>query len=144
KLLLAATDDYPKDVAPWLLLADLNAAGGQPETALGVLDDAAKKLGDRIELRLARIAYWSRRGGDEGRRALEQLGQWAESLNGDDRTRADRALANGFAGLGDNPRAVRFLTDGADQAPDDPEPAFRLFELALLDDNVPAMDGAIA
>jgi tetratricopeptide (TPR) repeat protein len=130
-LLRAAGEKHPKEVEPWLLRANLAGAQGKPEDVLATLDNARKQLGDRVELRLARVRYWASRGGEAAAKALETMAREAETLSGDDRARVDFALADAFARLSETRRSRTLLARVADQKPDDPGPVLGLFELDL-------------
>jgi tetratricopeptide (TPR) repeat protein len=131
-LLRQARDKQPDQPGPWIALANLAGRQGKPDGVLSILDQARRQLGDRVELRLARASYWSQRGGDEARKALEDLARESKTLSAADRLRLEEGLASAFARLGDFRRAEQLLTRVADQRPDDVRTAAALFDLAYL------------
>src|SRR5262249_41674074 len=56
-------------------LSALEERQRRPAAALALLDEAQRRLGDRVELRLARIRYWGAHKGDEARKELARLGE---------------------------------------------------------------------
>src|SRR5262249_25868440 len=54
----------PERAALWAALAALAERRGKPGDGLAVVDEAGKRLGDRVEPRLVRVLYWSQRGGN--------------------------------------------------------------------------------
>src|SRR5262249_42632002 len=59
KLLQEAKDRQPKEVAYWIAWAALlEQQGNQVQQVLSCLDEAEQKLGDRVELRVARARFW--------------------------------------------------------------------------------------
>src|SRR5262249_40866009 len=62
-LLTAARDRRPEEVPLWTALAGLEERYGEPATALALLGQAVERLGDRVELRLARAGHWAKHAG---------------------------------------------------------------------------------
>jgi tetratricopeptide (TPR) repeat protein len=129
--LLQARTSEPKRVEPWIALANLAGSRGNPEATLSILDEAQGRLGDRVELRLARANYWTRRGGGDARKALEPLAQDLDKIAEGDRNRLEDGLAEAFARLGDVRRAEQLWTRLAERRTDDLRVAIKLFDLAL-------------
>src|SRR5262249_59771873 len=75
ELLARARDRRPDRIDLWTALADLAARQEAFETAASRLKEAEGRFGDRLELRLARIDYWARRGGGGGARGLAPSGR---------------------------------------------------------------------
>jgi tetratricopeptide (TPR) repeat protein len=76
RAVLAGAADRPEAA---VALADLAAAEGRWEEGLRTLDDAGRRFGDGVELRLARARYWARRGTAE---APARLGEAVRGWEG--------------------------------------------------------------
>jgi predicted Zn-dependent protease len=77
KLLRAARDQYPKEVAFRIALAELARLEKEPNPALEILDEAIRDIGDSVELRLTRAKIHMLAGDKDAVRALaEGLDQW--------------------------------------------------------------------
>ena len=142
-LLEKAVAKQPEQVDLWVALANLAGRGEKPEAALAVLDDARKRLGDRIELRLARIGYWARRGGDGAPAALANLEADAKAFNDEDLASLRRDLALAYAQIGKADEAARLWTLLAAQQPDDLNVRLTLFDLALRSGDAKAAPEAL-
>src|SRR5262249_49575215 len=99
QLIDQALAKFPEDVELWVASANLAGREKDPAATLAVLDEAGRKLGDRIELRLARIDYWAFRG-DAAIAPLEGLEKGAGALPGDERIRMWKELAAAYLQLG--------------------------------------------
>ncbi|AGA29620.1 tetratricopeptide repeat protein [Singulisphaera acidiphila] len=126
---------HPERVEPWISLIQLAEGQGKLDNALALLDEAEHRLGDRLELRLARANYWGRQGGDDARKKLGELTQALESAAPKDRPRLEDGLANAYIRLGDLQAAERIWTDAAKRRPDDRQLATLLLGLALRQGN---------
>jgi hypothetical protein len=62
--------------------------------------EAERRLGRRVELRTARAAIWSARGGPEARSSLAELELELESFAGENQVRLLRALAGAYVRTG--------------------------------------------
>src|SRR5439155_25345084 len=69
-ILEKALGKEPKRVELWTALAALTDLEGKGERVPALLDETQAKLGDRVEIRLARATYWSKRPGDVARKEL--------------------------------------------------------------------------
>jgi len=130
-LLEGAIAKQPDQVDLWVALANLAGRGEKPEAALAVLDDARKRLGDRVELRQARIGYWARQGGDDAPAALAALEGDAKAFNDEDRASLRRDLALAYARIGKEGESARLWKLLAAQQPDDLNVRLTLFDLAV-------------
>ena len=130
-LLEAAVAEQPEQVDLRIALANLLGRGEKPEAALAVLDDAGKRLGNRVELLQARIGYWARQGGGGAPSALASLEADAMAFRGDELAALRRDLAQAHASLGKDAEAVRLWRLLAEQRPDDLDIRLTLFDLAL-------------
>ncbi len=92
-----AVNDNPQDVAPRVALATLAERRGRSGEALAILEDARKQLGDRPELLLALIRYWSARPTSSSSQALAKLVMTATNVKDESERRALLiALADGL------------------------------------------------
>ncbi len=130
-VLRRARDRQPEQVDLWVALAAVGERAGKPETVLPLLDEADRKLGDRVEIRLARAAYWARRG-EAGRKALRDLEAGSDRLAREDRLRLWRGLADAHARAGDTAGARQLWERLAAEEPNDLAAHIILFDLALL------------
>lgn len=135
KLLQEAREAHPQETLPVTALAALAERRGKPEAALAILDEARKKLGDRLELRLAQARVWSKKGGDDARRPLAALGEEAERFSSEERARLLAGLADAHARLGDTATAEKLWARVAEQMPGDLSCRVVLFDLALHNGN---------
>jgi len=71
----------------WIALSVIEERGGQPARALPILDQAARRLGDRVGFCLARAGYWKRHPGDDARKELAALRDKAQAYKAEDRHR---------------------------------------------------------
>lgn len=122
---------HPDRVEPWVFLSQLAEGEAKSEVALSLIKDAENRLGDRVELRIARASYWGRRGGEEARQNLGELTRSLESAPPKDRSRLEESLANAYTLLGDLQEAERIWADAAKRRPDDRQVATLLLGLAL-------------
>jgi tetratricopeptide (TPR) repeat protein len=130
RLLEKARDEKPDLVDFWIALAGVWERE-KPEKALETFDEAERRLGDRVELRLARLRYWSRHAGPETPAVLAKLGQDLEKFTPADQTRLQRALGDLYFRLGDNKEAKRLWTQVAQQQKKDLRTRLLLFDVAL-------------
>jgi tetratricopeptide (TPR) repeat protein len=129
KLEQASDGKKPRPVEIWVALAALEGRRKRPESALALLDEAEQKLGDGVELRLARAGHWAGRKGAEARQALDQLAQGSDKFPAEEQRRLLRGLAGAYARLGATAEAERLW--GRVAEPDDLGLRIALFDLAL-------------
>ncbi|HKM52671.1 MAG TPA: tetratricopeptide repeat protein, partial [Isosphaeraceae bacterium] len=146
-----ALDAHPDRVEPWLALAALAAreetrtpGTDKPEAALAVLDQARAKLGDRIELQLARARFLAGLGGDYGRRGLAELAGALDRISGNDQRALLNSLAAAYQIVGDTKRAEQLWSRLAEQERGDPVVRLALFELAAARNDDLAMQRLIS
>jgi tetratricopeptide (TPR) repeat protein len=130
-LLETARDEQPKRVEFWVALAALAQRGATPQEALPILDEAQRRLGDIVDLRLARAQYWADRGGDDAAKSLKALAEGLDGFADEDRWRLLRGLTAANARLGIVAEARRLWTLLAQGRPTDLTPWTALFDLAL-------------
>jgi tetratricopeptide (TPR) repeat protein len=131
QLLAETIAKHPDQVGLWVILANLAGRNGKPEETLFVLDEAQRKLGNKVELLLARIGYWTHSKGQAAVEALEKMDRESTEMPPDDLLRVRRELAIGFARLGQVERTAALWRRLVEQSPDDLEIRLVLFDLAL-------------
>ncbi len=140
KLLEKVQVDAPTDVSVWVTRAALARAGaeGKPADALKMLDLATKTVGDRVDLRLARLRYLLRTE-DQSivKESLAKLEEGAEKFSPSEQRRLWRGLAQAYMALGVLDKAAldkaRQLWERvAAEKPNDLTIQAHLFDLALL------------
>jgi tetratricopeptide (TPR) repeat protein len=127
----SALESRRKDARLWAALARIVQLQGQWPQALKILDQADKELGPRLELSLARMSTWSRRGGDEARSALTGLAGAISRFPAEDQIRLRDVLATAWLRLGDAQRARAAWRELLDQQPDNLRVLSNLGDLAI-------------
>jgi tetratricopeptide (TPR) repeat protein len=88
EILKDARKESPKQAAYWTSLAMLYMdQKDKLKEVIPLLDEAEGVVGDRIELRLARVMYWAFQGGPEAQKWLGRLAESAERLAKNDQER---------------------------------------------------------
>jgi tetratricopeptide (TPR) repeat protein len=141
--LLWAQGKQSDDATLWVARAGLSERAGKPDEALAILDEAEAKLGDRVELRLARAGCWARRGGKAARTALAELAGKKDHFSPDDHARLTRSLAAAFAQIGDLAEAQQLWQELAAERPNDLGVRLALFNLALQAGQTPEILAAL-
>jgi tetratricopeptide (TPR) repeat protein len=144
QLLEQALAKYPNQVDIWVTLANLAGREGKPEETLSRLDEAQKRVGDLVELRLARAGYWVRRGGSEAPGALTKLEDGAESFSAEDRALLFRNLATALSRIGSKTQALNLWKRLVQEQPDDLDSRIGLFNETLLAGDEAAASLALA
>ena len=129
-LLTRNRDRHPDQVGAWFALAIETQIQGKPADGLAILDEAQRRIGDSVDLRLGRIQFLSRLG-DESRADLTAMSRDLDRFSPVDRTRLEESLALAFTQLGDDQIAARLWTKVLDTRPNDLQVATMLAELAL-------------
>jgi tetratricopeptide (TPR) repeat protein len=133
-------DKQTRPVEIWVGLANVEQQRGRADEALALLQEAAQRCGDRLELREARCHYWTRRGGPEAARALDEIGQNVEKLKAEEKRRLLPTLAECYLRLGEFKRAEAMWRRIADRLPNDLACRMASFDLALHDRSDERMD----
>jgi cellulose synthase operon protein C len=142
-LLEEVRGEHADRAEPWIALAGLAERQGKPDEGLALLDEARKRLGDLMILRLARIRSWAHRGGDGAKQALAQLAAEVESAPQADRAQLLNALAIAFQQVGDPRQARQLWARQAQLRPDDLNVRTLLFDLALQDGDDAALQQVV-
>ncbi|HEY7314568.1 MAG TPA: tetratricopeptide repeat protein [Gemmataceae bacterium] len=129
-------DSRPVDV--WVALSVLEDRQRRPADALAVLDEAQRRLGDRVELRLARIRHWSAHKGDEARKELARLADTSK-FRDEEQQLLVRALASAHATAGSIEEASRLWTQVAQKQKDALDVRIAQFDLAMTADDPAAV-----
>jgi tetratricopeptide (TPR) repeat protein len=144
KQLEEARDRQPDQVETWWALISLMDRQGKPEALASVLDEAQRRLGDRVELRLARARAVARRGGAGATEALGKLAQDSGKFSEIDQRRLLRGVAQAYSQAGEPREAVRVLEGLAQKWPDDLDARLLSFGLALQAGDTKAAERSIA
>jgi tetratricopeptide (TPR) repeat protein len=143
-LVRKADEKTPRPVEIWAALAALEDRQDHPEAALGLLDEAERRLGDGVELRLARAQHWAGCKEDRAGPALGRLVPGPDQFTADGRQRLLRGLAVAYARVGATAEAARLWADLAGQRPNDLSVRIAQFDLALTAGDGAAVERALA
>jgi tetratricopeptide (TPR) repeat protein len=130
KLAEGVRDHDPKQVGPWLFLAELARQQGRVDEVLPLLEAAERRIGPRVEWQVVRADHWSRVGGAEGKQQLHRLAQTLPRLPEAHQDRLRLALAEALAAVDDLPAAERLWRQIAEHWPADVGVRMLLAELA--------------
>jgi predicted Zn-dependent protease len=121
-----------KDLAYGLASAEL-ARRATPDglAAIAILDEAEKELGASIPLNIARLAYWSRRGGDKAVAEVAKLAGFRKGLKIEDRGAYLQQLGQAMVRLNRPAEARTYWNELAELAPNNLPVQLVLFDLAL-------------
>lgn len=131
KALEAAREKSPKEIDYWVALAELNDRGGARARTDALLDEADKKLGDRVELRLARARHLGSGGKDTPVGELMRLADGAEHFPPDQRGRLFAGLADILSATGHVPESLSLWKRAAGLEPKSLGVRLVVFDLAL-------------
>jgi tetratricopeptide (TPR) repeat protein len=129
--LVKARDRRLDQVALWISLAELADRRETPAAALAILDEAQRRLGDRVELQVARTNHWAKQGGSEATKALAELERNLASLSASDQDKLLRELTDAHLRLGNSVIANRLIGHVVERRPFDLGLRFIQFDLAL-------------
>lgn len=101
KLVLAARDRSPETVQFWSILVVLAQQRGDLDRARAYLEDAERKLGDSVTLRLTRAQYLVRRHGRDAAEELRKLAENADRFSEENQLRLYNDLLLWAKGVGD-------------------------------------------
>jgi tetratricopeptide (TPR) repeat protein len=144
RIVEAVRDENPKDLGPWLRLAEFASdpgLDGNPRRGLEVLDQARATAGDRVLLRLARANLLVRQKAQPA--ALRELETGAEGFPAADRADLAAGLAAIHLQAGSAPDAVRLLRQVVALRPTDLGVLVRLFEAVVATGTPAELDDLI-
>lgn len=130
-LLKRANADDPNEVLFWCALANLAGQQRQISQGLATLDQAQKRIGDNIELRLARARLLAQEGNAERRKGIAQLAENLDRFEALDRLRLLRELADISEHQGETVQARALWQRAIQLEPRDTRTRLHLIELAL-------------
>jgi tetratricopeptide (TPR) repeat protein len=130
--LTRASAKDPKNLRYRLALAAL-AQIEEPKgaAALRILDTAEKELGASVGVSIARIDYWSRRGGDQAKAELAKLAELRKGLKAEELPVYLDRLGQAMLRLVDTAEAKKYWSELAKAAPKNLQVLASLFQLAL-------------
>jgi tetratricopeptide (TPR) repeat protein len=131
EVLTKARDRWPGRVEFWVALSELAERRQSQERAMTLIEEAERRLGDSVTLRLARVNHWSKRGGPEAVAALAALSSNLAAFAVADQERVLRALAEAHLATGNVSGADQVISQLCRMAPEDLGLRFLRFELAL-------------
>jgi tetratricopeptide (TPR) repeat protein len=141
KILEEGRMNNPEEVGYWQFLALLAAADGKTADGMAILDEAAKKLGDKIELKLSRIELLIR--DKAAAAAYKPFEAGLESLAETDRDRLTFLLIEAYTRSKSQADAERLLDSMAEKRPNDLGVLVRLLEAKLSQDNISDLDSLV-
>ena len=124
-------DRHPDRVEFWTALAELANRQETPEATMSVIAEAQRRLGDRVDLRLARFLALIKRGGAGASQALAELERGLEAFTPSDQGRLLKGLADAQLQIGDLAGADRIVNQLALLRPFDLGVRFTQFQLAF-------------
>jgi len=142
-LLRHSRDQFPDKVEFWTALAELANRQETPAAALSVIEEAQRRLGDKVDLRLARLLALIKREGAAVSPALAELERGLEAFTPSDHERLLLGLADAHLQIGDPAGADRIINRLALLRPFDLGVRFTQFELAFQQGDESRMASAI-
>jgi tetratricopeptide (TPR) repeat protein len=139
-LLEKARDREPDRAENWLALIALAERQGKPDDAASLTDEAERRLGDLVGLRLARARSLLARGGDGVVKGLARLAQDADKFPEDDRKQLLGGLALAYHRAGDTREARRTLDRLEGLPTADLNTLLLSFEMALQEGDTASME----
>jgi predicted Zn-dependent protease len=133
KVLDAIQAAYPEDAGLWTLRAEIEETRGGLAKAFSVLEDAAKKTGDRVEYRQWRARFIASHPSEADPQLLHEAARRLDGFDDDAKCRLYRELAESWTKLGDRGQAEHYWRLVAQKQPRDLTSRLRLFEIALAE-----------
>ena len=143
KLIEAAQDKDPKEVAFWTALVELAVRDNRWDRARQTLEEAEKKLGDQVALRLARAEYVVRKGDKGDAEEVRKLAEKSKDFSAQDQVRLWRELASASLAVEDFPQTERLCRLVMAELPGDLRVRLELFDLAAQAHDLKLMDAAL-
>lgn len=107
--LATAKETFPQNVEPWIALAGLAKRDDKKADALNILQQASEKLGDRAELRLAKLRFMPSNGTKNVLSYLQSLAAKSDDLDRAAQARLLSALATAFDQAADTASAEQSI-----------------------------------
>jgi tetratricopeptide (TPR) repeat protein len=142
KLLTDQLDNHPDHVLFWVALAEVEGLT-DPSRVFGIFQQAENRLGDRVELRLARAAYWARQGGDDAKLHLAKLAESIAGFASEDEARLLRGLAVAHLQINDTLGSLRLWRQLAESQSDNLHASVAWFDLATQAEDEQEMEAAL-
>jgi tetratricopeptide (TPR) repeat protein len=136
----AERERRPEQLAAWLALVELNESQGRNQEATSLLDQAAERFSDHVELTMARIRLASRQPRTEALKVLATFESRVNRLSDPDQNRVLAALGDAHSQLGDTPGAVKFWKQLATRTPKNLAVRIPLFAVAVRNGDDVEMD----
>jgi len=143
EVLEQAIQHDPKSVRSRIALAVWLQGRNDVQQAEKVLDRAEKDLGATPGLLRARVGFWSRRGGDEAKKAVNQLAESRHQIPAVDLPAFLDELATAFYRLGDPVRAGQLWGELSQLQPENLEILSRRGDLAIAARDRPAVEEVV-
>jgi tetratricopeptide (TPR) repeat protein len=136
--LAKARGEQARQAKLWVASATLEDLQDDPKQALALLNDAARIIRDRVEIRLAFARYWSRHRKEAGaEKELRKQGEGWKQFNADDQKRLLRGLAEAWTDAGNLKEARSFWEKLDTPEHDDLIVWSALFDLAVQAEDEP-------
>ena len=144
ELLEQATQKNPQALDLWSSLATVTARQDGLASGLTILNEAQRKLGDSVELRLARARLLMRYPSEDLRDRLLDLTKNTDAFDQPQRRQLLRGVGQAILGTGDLDAAKEIWARIAKDQPYDVGARLMLFDLAVLSNDLPAIEKAVA
>jgi cellulose synthase operon protein C len=144
KLLTAARDQHPEKTELWSALVSLAGRRQQWDRASELLDEAEKKFGDRVFIRLARGQFLLTRHGKNAAADLAKLGAESSKFSAEDRLQLHRELAMYLWEIGDLDHAKQLAAQACEADRTNLNVRLLLFELTFLSKDASLMEKVLA
>src|SRR5262249_33885508 len=131
RILEAARDKKPQETDYWVALIELADRSGDRDRAAALLDEAAKRLGDKAELRLAPGRHLARLGDAKSLQSVEALADHAEGFPDDGPGLLLSGLADLLGNAGRVPAALALAKRAVELDPRSLRLRLAVFDLAL-------------
>ncbi len=140
RVLEDAKAKWPDRVECWIALAEMAPLVKRSAEAPSIFDEAQRRLGDSVDIRLGRARYWAAHPGAAAQDAVMNQARDIEKFSGEDRRRLLDGLAVLTYRIGLPAQAERLWSQIADLEPGNLRLRLLLFELAFRASNQVSMD----
>ena len=122
---------FPGSVGFWIMQVEVLVQRKEFAAARALLDEARQKLGDQVDLRLARARFAIADNDPQVVSTLNDLAGGIEAFSREDRRKLLTELATDLGALKDLAGAARVWSRLAEEEPESLQPRVQLFDLAL-------------